>query len=782
MRRPLVLSLFALAHLGAAELPVTHVTVLPDGMLIECRGTLPAGERVISGLPLACRADSIGVSTADGLDVAWRMISPAAPALSVINDAAISDLAASSRAAATAGNRSSLAGLINDLVEDPVDDPANRTPALTTPEALAAHLAFAAANAQRASTAAQAAADAAAAARARLASRTSDDIPIRSQVELNQAHATELTLRYRLDGATWQPAWRIELDSHGVQLVQLARLQVDEKPTNEPALLTVTTYGQQPPVLLPEPRIPLYGLTESMALEHPADPLKPVPSHESKGSEWAISQSLESLKRAQSSDGSWYNGGATAATTALSALVFLGSGYDHKTLNKYRGVVRTALTWMQGQKPTTLDLPSLALTTSAQCEMYAMTADPQLKATCELFISELRQRFPRELAGWCARDGALAGPEVAALVVGAFKSSLAGGLDIGDSLAVLRDMRFSGADADELRLATAWVAILTGQEAHITTAEAQQWAASASRWLATGRCELVNLAVLSSFQQGGEVWRIVNDGVRDLLVHRQDPDGLWTTPYPLGRLAGSLWCELSLEVYYRYSQIRRIDSHSPVQRSQPAMMSRWPMRLTTAKPVRLSDGVQEVELRRVQLPETIQREAIPAQSSAVWRVLEASNPWPGALPPGPLTIVADGRIVGSTSLAEIAPGGYMRIPLGVDDSYRIRREVTTATDDGLLSRTLTVTVTCTLEASAGATDPVTIREALPEPGTDAVKIALTVPEKLSGDTYRQRLKDSPFVALILTPPPDPAAASAKAVAWSATFTYARAVRPRLETR
>ena len=784
MRRPLVLSLFAVVHLAAAELPVTHVTVLPDGLLIESRGTLPAGDRLITGLPIACRIDSIGIGTADGLDVAWRLV-PASPLVpKAADEAAINDLAASSRAAAVAGNRSALAATIND----PIEDLATLTPTLTTPEALAAQLAFAVTNAQRTVTGAQAAADAAAGARTRLAARIPDALPVGPRLELIAAPASEITLRYRLDGATWQPAWRVEIDAQGAQLVQLARLQLDVQPTAEPVLLTVTTYGQQPPVLMPEPRIPLFGLTESMALEDPADPLSPKQIRVSKGSESAVQKSLESSKRMQSSDGSWYNGSSTTATTALTTLVYLGAGYDHKTPNKYRGVVRDALSWIGDQTPSTLDLPSLALTTCALAEAYAMTADLDLRPTCDSFIADLRQRFPRELEGWCARDGALAGPEVVALVVSAFKSSLAGGLDIGDSLTVLRDFRIRGSDPEEVRLATAYVAVLTGQDARITLAEAQRWAASVPRWFATGRCELINFAVGASFQQGGDIWSTVNAGTRDFLTTRHDPDGLWSTPYPLGRLPGALWYALSLEVYYCYAPVKpqNYNKSSPTTEALE-IASRWPMRLTTTKPVRLTAGPQELELRRVRLPGTIQRSAIPAQSSAVWRVLESSNPWPSALPAGPLTIVSSGnvagsRIVGDMTLSETAPGGFLRIPLGVDDAYRIRREVTTTTEDGLLSRTLSVTVTCTLEASAGASDPVTIREALPAPGTDAVTIALTAPEKLANEAYRKRLADDPFTSLTLTPPKDPAAPSAKGISWSATFTYARSVRPRLEAR
>ncbi len=767
MRCPLIVTLLTLLPLAAAELPITSITVLPDGLLVEHTGTLPAGDRLLSGLPQTCAVDGIAFIGEDGREVAWRLVTPPPAVVRVADDAALKELANSQRAAAHAGNRSALAAMINEVSEDPASGP---LPPLATPESLAAQLAFAQKNAERATTAAQAAAEQAAAARARLAAAMPLASLVGPQLELAAVTSGPLSLRYRLPGATWQPTWRIELDASGAQLVQLAEIHLDDCPTKLPIALTVTTYGQQPPVLLPEPRIMLFGLNESMALEHAADPLvRAEKIRASKGGESAVEASLRQQQRLQSADGSW---GSTPATTALSLVVFTGAGYDHKVPNLYRETVRNGLAWVQAQDPQRLDLPSLALTTLALGEAYAMTADPQIKPAVEHFLAALRRRAPGELPGWCAREGALAGPEVALLVCMALKSTLAAGLDIGGSL---HEVHAAGSDGEELRLAQAVIDVFTGLNAGISLEEAQAWAAAAPRWLATGRCELLYMAMMAGFQQGGPVWPVISGSIRPLLASHVDPDGLVSTPYPLGRLAGSLWCALSMETYYRYRQVQ-VRQDEPT--SPPPLASRWPMRLRAAQPVSLVSGTQEVELRRIRLQGKLRREAVPALNPAVWRVLETTNPWPSSLPPGPLTIVVEGRIVGHTVLPETAPGGELRLALGADDRYRIRREVTTATEDGLLSRTLTVTVTCSVEAPAGANDAVMIREGLPEPGAEAVSVGLLAPLALNGEAYREHLKKQPQASVLLTAN----GPTASAIAWRANFTYSRSLRPRLETR
>lgn len=767
MRCPLVLSLLSLTPcwMVAADLPVTAVTVLPDGLLVECRGLLPAGDLTISGLPPGCTAEQIALIAADGSEPTWRLVPP--PALAMPPEPAAADLAAldaASRNAAIAGKRAELAGLIGTVTAEPTTD-AGHLPGLWTPAALNAQLAFAAANTQQATEAAQAAADAAATARARLAELPPAIALSGPHLELSAAPSGPLVLRYRLGGAQWAPIWRVELDAQGAQLVQSAVITLDRSPSAAPVALTVTSFGQQPPLLLPEPSIPLYGLSESMAIEQPTK-RRIVSRSGSIGSECAVDMSLRTLKRQQSIDGSWTNGSHTTATTALAIMSFLGAGYDHKTPNRYRKAVQLAMAWLTAQNPHTLDLPALALTTDVLCQAYGMTSDEALKADLDQAVSTLRSRWPNELPAWCARDGALAGPEVAAYVVMALKSAVAAGIDTGDDL---RRIQANGPDHEEERLAQAVIAVFSGRQADITLDEANRWAAAGPRWLASGRSELIYFALLSSFQQGGDEWRIVQGGLRSLLIDRAEPDGWWSTPHPFGRLTGSLFCQLSMEIYYRYAQIRQ----SMAAPAGTAM--RWPVRVTASDPVRLSAGEQQVELRRIRLPGAVHRESVPALDPTVWRVLIATNPWPGALPPGPLTIVADGRELGTTAMPETAPGAELRLAVGADERYRIRREATTTTEDHLLSRTLLVNVACTLEAPVGAHDPVTIREALPEPDAEAIDVALIAPLPLAGDAYRTRLKQDPTVTLELQP-------GATATVWSATFTYSRAVRPRLETR
>ncbi len=783
---PLVIALFLVpalscttqVGLAAAELPVTAVTVLPDGLLIECRGTLPPGDRLISGLPVGLTAGRVLVSGADDREPAWRLVpAPVIAPIIPLNAAAQAALAVAERSGQMADKRSELAALLTaPIANSPIEAGGQQKliglSALFGPKELGAQLAFAASNAQQAAVAAQKAADDAASARALLGQGIVPAIVSGPQLELTDASAGPLLVRYRIGGATWRSTWRIELDAQGAQLVHLAEIDLAQTPTSDPVALTVSSFGTPPPVLLPEPRIPLYGLGESMAIERPADPLAAGGKHGgvgSEGSETAIEGDLATLSRIQGADGSWENGTHTQATTAMAVLVYLGKGYDHRTPNKYRMRVKKTLDWLSRQNPQALELPALGLVTCALAEAYSMTADTELKAPVERNLALLRTRTPVELADWCARDGALAGPEVGAIVASAFKSAQAASMDIGDSLTLVR---VNGPDAEEERLAQLMLETFAGPLPHISVQEARQWADAAPQWLSSGRCELLNLAILVAFQSGGDVWKIVNGAIRPLLFATQSPDRLWDTPYPLGRLSGSLLCMSSMNTYYRYAQIAY---RSPIP-TQPAEIP-WPIRITAAAAVHLNTGRQTIELRRTRLNNAVHLEAVPALDPTVWRVLDTPNPWPGVLPSGPLVVVADGRTIGSSTLPLIAPGDPLHLGLGADERYRIRRETVTTTEDNLLSRTLTVSTTCTLEAAASAHDPVTIRESLPAPGNDGVRVALTAPASLQGAEYRERVQREPLTTLVLTP-----GGQLSGVIWSATFTYSRALRPRLETR
>ena len=68
---------------------------------------------------------------------------------------------------------------------------------------------------------------------------------------------------------------------------------------------------------------------------------------------------------------------------------------------------------------------------------------------------------------------------------------------------------------------------------------------------------------LSSFQQGGDVWKRWNDGLKKAITENQlkggDEEGSWdpTGPYSeyWGRVGQTALSCLCLEVYYRYSEL-----------------------------------------------------------------------------------------------------------------------------------------------------------------------------------------------------------------------------------
>jgi hypothetical protein len=203
MSHRIVLSLLSLLPTlmpgWAAELPVTAVTVLPDGLLVECRGTLAAGDLSISGLPPGCIAEDLALSADDGSEPVWRLVP--APAIRNLPPVVADDLlalAAATRNAGIAGKRAELAGLIGIAGAQPTTDAAGHELAVWSPSALNSQLAFAAINAQRAAEAAQAAADAASEARGRLAQMPAMTALAGPHIALAAAARGPLTLRYRL--------------------------------------------------------------------------------------------------------------------------------------------------------------------------------------------------------------------------------------------------------------------------------------------------------------------------------------------------------------------------------------------------------------------------------------------------------------------------------------------------------------------------------------------------------------------------------------------------------
>lgn len=761
----------------AADLPITSVTVLPGGLIIERAGAMPPGDESVSGLPATLDEGSLTVEVAGREVDGWRLVRPEPPPLPAMDPAAQQRLMAAERVAATAQLRARLAAGAREAATLK----AGESPPLPGPEAIRAQVAFAASNAERGATEAQAAAEAADAARSALAGAPGA-APAPPVLRVPGIGGTAVRVRYLLPGASWAPAWRLEVDGGDATLVQLAVIEVSSSGALPLVPLTVATRGRADEALLADPSVPILGLAESVELER-KQAVGGV--SESMGSESSVDYGLRAFKRSLS------EGGLPMATEANLVLVMLGAGYDHKTPNKYKIAVAKGIQRIAALDPARLDLPDLALATCALAEAYGMTSDPTLRPRAEAFVSSLRARWPRELPNWLARPGPLAGPETAMLVVQALKSSYSGGLQVGNDLHDLR--RVDLGRGEEAELARLFIEVFTGGKAPFIDADtARRWIASFDRWWNAGQVELIEMALIVAFQNGGEEWRQINNAWRPRLTGLQigspGPDlGLWPLGHhPLGKLYGSALAARCLEIYYRYAQVSTKASQDISGRveiealadlaPEPVVQPSWPMRLTAAQPVALVPGRQVVELRRTRLAGAITWLAVPVQSPGVWRHLAAPNPWAAPLPGGPVTVVADGRQLGRTMLPAVAPGAVIGLDLGPDDRLRVRRTVRSATDDGVFKRTLTMTVSCRLEAPPGFTDQVQVREALPRPGGELIAVELVKPEELEGEAYAKRVAKDPLTLTTLS------AAAPEAVLAELRLVYARSVRPRLEAR
>ena len=190
----------------------------------------------------------------------------------------------------------------------------------------------------------------------------------------------------------------------------------------------------------------------------------------SKGSESAVDAALRWFKKHQSPNGMWeldkYVQNCTedpkcepgtvehttkenidTALTGYAVLAYLGAGFDHKSLNKYKTTVKKGLDWILSvQKPDGLigernyEHPVAAM---ALAEAYAMTNDSELRLPAQKAVDVIIARQNQQIGGdteyaglgWDytkptqRNDSSVTGWNIMAL-----KSAYAGGLNIGNSM------------------------------------------------------------------------------------------------------------------------------------------------------------------------------------------------------------------------------------------------------------------------------------------------------------------------------------------------------------
>ena len=189
----------------------------------------------------------------------------------------------------------------------------------------------------------------------------------------------------------------------------------------------------------------------------------------SKGSESAVDAALRWFKKHQSPNGMWdaeryfqncaedpkcepgkiSHDSAEDVNTSMTGyalLCFLGAGYDHKTPNKYRPVVKKGIDYLLSvQKPDgRLAARNYAhpVAVMALAEAYAMTSDPDLRKPAQTGVDAIvaKQNQDPKGAGGYGLGWDYVGPNgrndasVTGWNVMALKSAYAGGLSVGNSM------------------------------------------------------------------------------------------------------------------------------------------------------------------------------------------------------------------------------------------------------------------------------------------------------------------------------------------------------------
>jgi len=822
--------------LPAVELPITAVTIAPDGALVERAGTLPAGDEAVTGLPAGLDPQALAVSVAGSDRPAWHLRVDQPPRVEIPaelaqeREAVLAALAAALAAVERAHERVRVA----ETALTPIAVALDRPLPPPSPADQAALASFVATNRERAFAEKAAAILARETHEARLVAidaRIDAARPLgeaRARLDLPGAGGRVVRIAYHLRQVRWAPAYRLEVVAGQATLVSLAKLDLGHGERWDGVPLTFTTRAAGRDILLPELSVPQLGVADSIgAVSEPR--VARLPDRDaatagsemggegvfmaigagggtasmfgsrsgggrkralarfggSKGGESAVDAGLRWLKSQQRGDGTWGSEPFTTESTALATLAHLGAGYDHRVPSKYRSQVKLALAALVARPPAQLDLAELTLATWALAEAYGMTHDPELKGAAQARLDALRARGLEagEAAAWLHRGQAFAGPEILAWMTAADTSCTGAGLsgagDVRQRMASLAPLILRHRDVDEARLAGAYVACFSGGKApFLTQPEVQRLTARAETMLARGRLELIQLANTVCFQQGGETWSLWNGTVRDQLIAAQRPDGGWTLPHPAGEVVASAAAILALEVYYRYTPVGAGGALSALVPAEapladPAAAGHgWPVRWT-APALTLRPGSRStIEIARISLAGAVAWRAIPVLEPTVWRRLLTRNPLAQPLPEGDCELVFAGVALGTTRLPFVPPGAAFTIALGSDDAVRVVRTATSTSDDAMRTRTLGLEVTLRLDAPADWGHTVEVIEPLPRPTGNEIELTLRNPP-LSGKELAKRLDADPFVRVELTP-----AGATAPIAW--TLRYPAALRPFLE--
>jgi hypothetical protein len=823
-----------------AELPIVRIIIGPDGALVERAGVMPVGEDVVDGLPLgidptrlAVTIEGVATPPAIRLDLPEVPPSPAPDAqwqARLTEAQAAFDLAQPTIELAEQRIRLSRAVLrlmpgAHDgegdgpatVVERP-DTAEHPVPSAAIQQGL---LRFVSTNREQAERDIVAARRSRSEARARLIDldeeleRTRVPTRFTTRLPLPGSAGHAVRLRYAVERAAWAPIYSIEVNGGICTLVREALIDVPRDQFWTSGRLELITRSPSEDLVLKDLQVPVLELGDELVTKRLGERKRLLmKGGGSLASESSVDVTLRGAKALQMPDGAWPTGAisgalsqrgprvASSAATAMAVLMYLGTGYDHKTPNKYRTVVAAGISWLT-QHVVASDLSSQALTAAVLAEAYAMTNDAELKEPAQRALTMLAERVigRQELDVVLYRRGPLVGPEALAWVTLAAKSAIAAGLE-GEAptlMAVAKSLLpelLGHADRDEAAVVRLFVSAFTGTRTlrEMDQPPVSEWLERSGTWWREGRPELVYFATTGLFQYGGSAWELWNSAIRDRLVQLvalgERSGYLAASPHPQGEVVAMSLLSLPLQVYYRYRQVsdvkvgagafgnRRRDDHieelAPLASVNLAAKS-WPVRID-AGPARLVDGQRmRVQIGRVVLPGRLGLRAVPATGAGAWRVLSTTNPLTVPLLSGQAEVVVDGERLGQISLPFTEPGVPLQLNLGRDDRVQVTRSEERADDEAWGKRTRSYTTRVRVDAPPGLYDTIRIDEAMPVPKDGSIQLVSLTPV-IAPEVLDRRLIEDPVWHLDLDLRQPPAVAT---LAWQLRFPAT--VRPRIDT-
>jgi hypothetical protein len=331
--------------------------------------------------------------------------------------------------------------------------------------------------------------------------------------------------------------------------------------------------------------------------------------HQSPNGMWSSSDYYMNCNDGNQTEPGKRGEGFDVAMTGYALLCYLGSGYDHRTPNRYRRVVQNGIDWLLSvQEQSGLlgrrnyEHPVAAM---ALAEAYAMTNDPALRDPSQRAINIIRDRQVRHEGyplGWDYVAPKIERMDISVSIwnIMALKSAQAGGLDIGDSMDGSR--RFlegawrasnpnwrqldqygtsvfpytwngltNATSRDHLSFAGATGAVFSGSQAGEVMLNTLSNDIDA-RWLPGNRWQsnmyALYYAALAQFQVGGEHWTRWREAYAPFLIQTQiQNEGCFTGTWRFApqqwhgsdtsRILLHTYATLALQVAIRYEAVLR---------------------------------------------------------------------------------------------------------------------------------------------------------------------------------------------------------------------------------